>query len=837
MKRFSMFAVVPLLLSAPGLGQDIHKDWPRVMVVFDEKIDSQPVDARIVATRLEEIFLEKGFRLVDKAQFETVTARDIALAESNPARAKEIGLRYGAEWVIIGKVEANFDAEKTFYGIQNFEYTAKGTGKVIITDTGEMIAVTSKNTKKSATGKSSAANNTLTALGEMIAEDLYVKARVRLKEEETGPRMLQIAMVGVDAPTIAQYEKSLPQDIPLISYLKLRYFEKDGAVFDASVNGSLDDLRRELGKRDDLAIIGFTGTRVDISTKENAEKAKGSAAVTSPLEITDFKMENIFPSQANYYAYNPLGAIEVENSSKSEIKNVKVSLFVPGYMALPSEEIVPTVAPGSKQSFKLSATFDPKQLYTLNANAAAQAKVELTYVFNGQPQQRSLVRPVTIYNRNTVSWKRGESIGSFVTDTDDAVVAFARYVVGSVGQSDALKTSKLPRPVVNALAVWNGIRAFGINYVSDPWKATGDGEILDQISYPRETLASKTGDCDDSSVLLASCLENIGIRTKFIGTSDHIFIMFDTELVPKNGYLLSMNEKEYVVLEGTVWMPLETTMINEPFTKAWRTGADEYYKNVEAGGKLDIIDTRKAKEAFTPANLPTTVRPATPPADKIIQLASADLADYEYHQSQLVSSTADKMRTSADPAEKNKAAVTYAKAGDVDAAIATLNGVATAAAYNTLGNAYLLKNELPTAQEYYQKALGLTTDDGGVYLNFGLSRYLAGSPEDAMESFQVAISKYESREKAMQVLGLEKINEVLGTRGAGKSDVQVSRTDIFALISRSLQNVPEPGRSTAQAAKVREKYKNQQNKYVFGGRRGADPTQIASIKEFLYWKE
>lgn len=835
MKRFRMLAVLLILGMSLTWSQDFRQNWPRIMVLFDEKIDTEPVDARIVATRLEEIFLEKGFRLVDKAQFEAVTARDIALAESNPMRAKEIGLRYGAEWIIVGKVESSFDAEKTFYGMKNYEYAAKGSGKVIITDTGEMIAVTAKNVKKSASGKSSAATGSLTALGDLIANDLYVKARIRIKAEESGPRFFQLAIIGVDDKTVSQLERSLPQDLPLINYMKLRYLEKDAAVFDANVNGTIDDLRQELGKRSDLAVIGFTGSRVDISTKENAEKAKGSAVMTSPLEITQFNVENVFPSQVNYYAYHSLATIEVENSAKTEIRNVKVSVFVPGYMALPSEQIVPRVDPGSKQSFALSATFDPKQLYTLNANATAQAKVELSYIYNNQPQTRSLVRPVTIYNRNTISWSRGESIGAFITDTDDAVVGFSRYVVGSVGGSDVLKNSSLPRPVVNALAVWNGVRAFGINYVSDPWK-TANGEILDQIQYPRETLASKTGDCDDSSVLLAACLENIGIRTKLIGTSDHIFIMFDTELAPKNAYLLSLNEKEVIPYEGTVWVPLETTMINEPFTKAWRMGAQEYYKNVESGGKIEIIDARKAKEAFPPANLPVATRPATPSAERIIQLASADLTDYHYHQSQLLGS-ADRMKSSTDPAERNKAAVTYAKAGDYESAIATLIDVATPEAYNTLGNVYLMKNELPTAQEYYQKALAVTTDDGGIYMNFGLARYLSGSEDDAVEAFQVAISKYESREKALEVLGLERINEVLGTRGAGKSEVKVSKAAIFALIGRSLQNVPDRGKSLAQASRVREKYKNQQNKYVFGGRRGADPTQIASIIEFLYWKE
>lgn len=835
MKRLLAVLMVLVILqsSLPAQQDDFRREWPRIMVVFDEKIDAQDVDARIVATRLEEIFLEKGFRLVDKGQFENVTARDMALAETNPARAKEIGLRYGAELIITGKVEANFDAEKEFYGVRNFEYASKGTGKVIITDTGEMIAVTSKNSKKGAQGKSSAANGSLVALADAIANDLYVKVRVKLKEEASGPRFIQIAILGVDDKMIAQLEKSLPADFPIINYLKLRYFEKDGAVFDANVNGGVDDVRQELGKRQDLAIIGFTGKRIDISTKENAEKAKGSSVITSPLEITDLKIENIFPSQVNYYAYNPLATVELENGGKSEIRNVKVSVFVPGYMTLPSEQIVPKVDPGSKQSFKLSATFDSKQLYTLNANSTAQGKVELSYVFNGQPQTRSLVKPVTIYNRNTISWRRGESIGSFITDTDDAVVSFARYVVGSVGNADALKTSKLPRNVRNALAVWNGIRAHGINYVSDPWKSV-EGDILDQIQYPRETLSSKAGDCDDSSVLLASCLENIGIRTKLIGTSDHIFIMFDTEVNQKNGYELSLDEKDYIVHEGSVWIPLETTMINEPFTKAWMTGANEYYKNVEGGGKIELIDTRKAKESFPPANLPTMARPSTPSAEKIIQLVSADLTDYEYQQSQLMASSADKLKSSTDPASKNKAAVIYAKGGNYDAAVSTLGGVNTSAANNTLGNIFVLKNDLPLAQEYYQKALAQTTDDGGVYLNFGLARYLAGSTDDAVEAFQVAISKFESKEKAYEILGLEKINEALGTRAA---EVKIAKADIYSLLSKSLQNVPDRQKSTAQANRVREKYKDQQNKFVFGGRRGADPTQIASIKEFLYWKE
>ena len=810
------------------------REWPRIMVIFDEKIDNQAADARLVASKIEEMFLEKGFRLVDKGQFEHVTARDVSLAEGNPARAKELGLRYGAELIIVGKSESRLEAEKEFYGMKNYEYQAKGDARVIITDTGELIAVSSKTAKKSAAGAASAADLSMKMLAENLSDDLYVKIRARLSQEQSGPRILQLVLLGIDDKQLAAYEDRLPREIPIIERLKLRYLEKDGAVLEATVNGTVEDLRAAFTKRDDLSVVSFTGTRLDVSTRDFVEKAKGSPMMTSPIDITGFTIENVFPSQVNYYAYNPLASIELENSAKAEVRNVKVSIFVPDYMTLPSEQIVPSIAAGAKQSFKLPATFDAKRLNDLSANATGQAKVEVSYTFSGQAQTRSLVKPVTIYSRNTISWKRGESVGSFVTSTDESVVNFSRYVVGSVAANDSLM-SRLPRNVANALAVWSGIRAHGYAYVSSPWKPS-EQDVLDLVSYPRETLASHTGNCSATSVLLASCLENLGIRTKFLATADHIYIMFDTDVLPKNGYMVSQDEKQYVVDENRVWIPLESTMINRPFMEAWKTAADEYAKSAGGAGKLEVIDTRRAQAAFPPANLAMAVRAVSPPdAGKITAYLVQELTEFDYAQHEMTTATAASLASSSDPAAKNKAAVIDAKAGQYDVAVSTIGALSTAQTENTLGNVALLKNDLPSAQEHYQKSLRMDSTDGGVYLNFGIARYLSGSPDDAVEAFQAAIARFDSRDKAFEVLGLEKLNEALGVRGAEASK-RISKNDLFDLLNRSLANLPDKQARSTQAARVREKYKNEQNRFVFGGRRGVDPTQIASVKEFLYWK-
>jgi len=824
--------ILPLVIST---SQD-KREWPRIMVILDEKIDGAAVDTRLVASKIEEVLLEKGFRLVDKGQFENVRMRDIAIAEGNPARAKEIGLRYGAELIIVGNAEGNLNAEKEFYGVKNIEYAAKGSCKVIITDTGELIAVSSKTTKKSAGGTNSAANLTMTALGEALAADVYVKTRMKMLEEASGSKIVQLAFIGFDQKTVAQYERNLPHEITMIEQMKLRYYEKESSVFEATINGTIDNLREEFTKRPDVVVVAFTGTRLDISTPDFAERAKGTVAVTSPLDITEFMIENIFPSQVNYYAYNPLAKIEVENSAKSEIRNVKVSIFIPDYMKLPSEQIVSQIDAGKKQTFNLSATLDAKQLFALSANAAAQAKVELSYLYNGQPQTRSLTKPVTLYSRNTINWKRGESVGAFVTPTDEAVVNFSRYVVGSVKNNDSLN-AKLPRNVVYALAVWNAVRANGYSYISSPWKPS-EQDILDLVAYPVETLASRTGNCSATSVVMASCLENLGVKTKFLATEDHIYLMFDTDVLPKNGYMVSKNGKEYIVDEGKVWIPLEATMIDQPFMAAWIKGAEEYYEYTGSGKKIEVIDTRKAMAAFPAANLSLPSKAVeTPPAEKIALYASQDFTDYLYHQSQITGSALAELTDQDTPEAKNKSAIIQAQAENYDAAIATLAGVSTWQAENTLGNAYLLKNEIDKAQEHYQKSLAINKEEGGVYLNFGLARYLAGSPEDAAEAFQVAVTKFDSVEQAYELLGLEVLKETIGMKGAQQSGRRISKSALFELLSQSLKKIPDRQKSMTQAQRVREKYKNEQNKFVFGGRRGADPTQIADVKEFLYWKE
>jgi len=143
----------------------------------------------------------------------------------------------------------------------------------------------------------------------------------------------------------------------------------------------------------------------------------------------------------------------------------------------------------------------------------------------------------------------------------------------------------------------------GLRYHSDPnipfYKD-------DRVQYAHETLNLKSGDCDDLVVLYASLLESVGINTAFVEVRDsqkelaHLYLMFNTSVSPIQGHLISSNEKRYLMRDNsigqkTIWLPIETTLINHGFEQAWKAGALEYLEDgvVRSGiaeGWVRIID-------------------------------------------------------------------------------------------------------------------------------------------------------------------------------------------------------------------------------------------------------
>ncbi len=819
---------------------------PEVMVVIEEYVDGQLTENRTIASEIENAILKEGFKVIDYHMFEGIRAKEIEKSQGNPEKAKEYSSRFGAEIIVFGYANAEYGGESEFYDVKQHKYTGQVNIKIIYTDTGELIGSITASDRRFAQDKRGAVNALFRSLARKVSENVVSRIKERLKEEEK-VRKIEIAVYGISPDEAIRLELELKNSVPSIKLLKYKFFDTNVLVFDALISGE-ENLRKEISSYGKLKIIRLTPKRLVLSPLAKEREARTNVAEAA-LDIVDFSLLSLFPSQYNFYAYNPIAQITLENPSNVEVRNVKVSILIPDYMKIPSEVVIPSIKANSKEQVSVPVTLDIKSLLKLNENITSQAQAKISYSVNGKVEERSLSRPVMIYNRNAISWRIPESVCSFVTPSDEVVKEFARVVLGSVN----LTEQNLPRNIFNAMVIYNAVHTYGIKYVSDPWKVSGN-DILDNIYFPREILYYKTGDCDDHAVLLSSLLESVGIRCAFILTSDHIFMMFDAGIPKKDAYLVSLNPQDYIIYDGSVWIPIETTLINEPFTTAWKMGAQQYYKlggsteipsaGTKAGislksGTAYIIDIHRGWQAFPPVNVEELAKPQTKPnLSAITSSTQNDIAQFKELYKQTLTETVNALASKDDEISMNKLARIFVLFDKYDEAEKFITKFSGAISYNSLGNIHFLKNEPEKALEFYKKSTDLDPDDGGVYLNIGLLFYLNDDPQTAQEFFEIAISKFESPEKAYEVLGIEDILKEIEGVAVEKKNVskkQVSKAELKKLIEQASKT------STQQTKKGKEYKKEEifekgQNVFVFGGRRGADPTQLQTVKSLLYWK-
>lgn len=821
---------------------------PDVIVVVEEHVDGQLSKTRTIASAIENELLKEGFKVIDYRKLGDIKVKELEQLVGNSKKAKEYGERFGTEIMVLGYAEAEYGGESEFYDIKQHKYSGQVDLKIIYTETGELIGTVTTKDRRFGQDKKGAISSLFKSLGEKVSKNVVSAIKERLKEEESNKK-IEIAVYGIPPDEAFSLESDLKNSLPSIKVLKYKFFDTNVLLFEALISGE-EQFKNELANYGKLKIVRLTPRRLILSPpNRESEATKTTIEQEASLDIIDFSIPPLFPSQYNFYAYNPIAQITLENSSGVEIRNVKISILIPEYMKAPSETLIPSVKPNSKEQISVPITLDIKSLIKLNENITSQAQAKLTYFVRGKSQERTLSKPTIIYNRNSISWRIPESVCSFVTPSDEVVKEFARAILGSVNLDEV----NLPKNILNGMIVYNAVRSYGIKYISDPWKVSGN-EILDNLYFPREILYYKTGDCDDHAVLLASLLESIGIRSAFILTPDHIFIMFDTGIPKKNAHLASLNPYDYIIYDGSIWIPIETTLINESFVTAWKAGAQRYYKlggsnelpspGPKTGislktGNICIIDIHQGWKTYPPVNVEELVKPqAKPDLSIITSNARNDVTQFKEIYKQTLNETVNSLVSKGDEISMNKLAKIFAMFNKYDEAEKFISKFSSAVSYNSLGNIYFLKNELQKALEFYRKSTELDSNDGGVYLNIGLLFYLSDEKQIAQEFFNIAISKFESPEKAYEVLGIEDILKELESVAAEKKDItkkQVSKEELRKMIeeaSKSSSKQMKKGRDY----KKEEIFEKGQNVFVFGGRRGTDPTQLQTVKSLLYWK-
>ncbi len=89
-------------------------------------------------------------------------------------------------------------------------------------------------------------------------------------------------------------------------------------------------------------------------------------------------------------------------------------------------------------------------------------------------------------------------------------------VVKEVADKVSVRSCKESSKVCHAKALFYFVRD-NFDYVSDPNK-------YEYVKSAKQSLVSGGGDCDDASVLLASLLDAVGIRSRFVFIPGHVYV-------------------------------------------------------------------------------------------------------------------------------------------------------------------------------------------------------------------------------------------------------------------------------------------------------------------------
>ena len=314
-------------------------------------------------------------------------------------------------------------------------------------------------------------------------------------------------------------------------------------------------------------------------------------------EIKDVRLvvSDIYPVYYQFYKNYPIALATVQNLVGHPIE-VNIKSAVLGYSQRKKDSGFVRLGGGETRDIPVTVYFGPRLLNNRRDRTAildmdVEVRAATTY-------REELTAEVVIRGKN--AWNGDmEWLPLFLTPEKESIRELARRTALNIEEPIEPGLEKF----IHAKALFNRLSELDINYLPD---ANIPFYKDDRVQFAEETVDAGSGDCDDLVVLYASLLESLGIQTAFVEVRDpgkelaHLYLLFNTGLRADEGSRISDNEKRYIVREnslgqGMVWIPVETTLLENGFREAWNYAAmawlqDGVLRNGLAEGWVRVID-------------------------------------------------------------------------------------------------------------------------------------------------------------------------------------------------------------------------------------------------------
>lgn len=460
-----------------------------------------------------------------------------------------------------------------------------------------------------------------------------------------------------------------------------------------------------------------------LSTPRAPEKGQG-------IEITDIVFDPVFPVFYKYYDDHPIGRIILKNPKEQPATDVKLSMLIKQYMDAPKSSGIPAkIEAGQSLTVDLLALLTNK-VFELTENTKVMAEITLEYRMGDSRYRDVQTRSIRVYDRNSMSWEDDRRAAAFVTFKDPIVMALARK---SSGIASGTTASALNANFLTGIAIHEALGLYGLRYSFDPSSSfvekSADKTQVDYLQFPIQTLQGRFGDCDDLSILYCSLFESVSIPTAFITTPGHIYMAFSTDLSAEDAKSFFGRLDDLILMDGKAWIPIEVTLREGGFVKAWQAGAKEW-REASQGKKAAFLRISDAWKLYEPVGLPSQGGDVQTPAEASIKKAfDSELSRFINQElGPRIAAVQDQIKASGNlPVLVNKMGVLYARFGQLDKAAeqftkAMGNGSYLPAVTN-LGGVYFQKKDMEKALGFYQKAAALSPENPNVLINLARVNY------------------------------------------------------------------------------------------------------------------
>lgn len=386
-----------------------------------------------------------------------------------------------------------------------------------------------------------------------------------------------------------------------------------------------ESLRATAGDDED-ARVAMTALRSAFQAAE-----RGSTAAAPAPRVLATGISALFPALIRSYRSKPAGTIVIRNTLSEPLRNVRADFYIKKYMDFPAEgKSVASVAAGADVTLDLFALLNESVL-EVQEDLPLQAQVILHFTDSRGDRSIELSRPVMLYRRTAITWDDTAKLAAFVTPNEDSVARLAFEVLETVDGD-----TPVSRTFLRAQRICDALGALPLAYVPDPASpivdSLGAAGLVDTVRFPRTTLAYKAGDCDDTTALLCSLLEAVGIPTAILTSPGHVFMAFDSGEPSENAWLFAGSGLRTLPRDGTLWIPVETTILPDGFVAAWKAASD-LVTRYAAGSDFEFLPVAALRADFPPLPLSPSTLPL--PAQDAKRLSALNAGSASLLESQL----------------------------------------------------------------------------------------------------------------------------------------------------------------------------------------------------------